>query len=144
MGVESGSPQILKDMNKGITVEKAVWAFRVTKEMGFFRRAYVLLGMPNESYEDIKLTENLIDKIQPDAVGFTILAPYPGTSFYDPALHKDVDWSAVDEYKNLLTKTKYLSNLDLQREQERLANKYKEIIVPRLKYLTEDGTNLVP
>lgn len=143
MGVESGSPRILEDMKKGITVEQIEWAFEMTKRIGFFRRAYILLGMPNESYEDIQLTEKLIDRIKPDAVGFTILAPYPGTAFYDPVLHKNIDWAAVDEYENKLTKTKYLRNTDLHREQNRLAAKYKEFLVSRQKHLVQDGENLV-
>ncbi len=130
-GVESGSPRILKDMQKGITVDKIRWAFKVTRELGFFRRAYVLLGMPNESYYDIKLTEDLIDEIEPDMVGFTILAPYPGTMYYDAHLHANVDWSTVDEYENRMTCTAHLSNEDLHREQKRLTEKYLERLAYR-------------
>lgn len=130
-GVESGSPKILQDMKKGITVEKIKWAFKATKEMGFFRRAYVLLGMPNESYKDIKMTEELIDEIEPDQVGFTILAPYPGTEFYNPKIHKNVDWSLVDEYGNQLTRTKYLTNSELVAEQKRLVKKFQDVITYR-------------
>ncbi|MFZ2970158.1 MAG: radical SAM protein [Minisyncoccia bacterium] len=131
VGVESGSPKILKDMKKGITVDKVRWAFDATKKIGLFRRAYVLLGMPNESMEDIKMTESLIDEIQPDMVGFTILAPYPGTEFYNPAIHKNVDWSLVDEYGNGLIRTKYLTNDELKTEQIRLVEKYRNIITYR-------------
>jgi radical SAM superfamily enzyme YgiQ (UPF0313 family) len=143
MGVESGSPRILKDMRKGITVEQIEWAFEITKRMGLFRRAYILLGMPNESYEDIQLTEDLIDRIKPDSVGFTILAPYPGTAFYNSVLHRDINWATVDEYENRLTRTERLSNLDLHNEQSRLAAKYKEILVSRQRHLFRDGKNLV-
>lgn len=132
-GVESGSPKILQDMKKGITVDQVKKAFKITKEMGFFRRAYILLGMPNESYEDIKMTEELIDEIKPDQVGFTILAPYPGTEFYNPEIHKNVDWSLVDEYGNQLTRTKYLTNSELVSEQKRLVKKYQNVITYRQK-----------
>lgn len=132
-GVESGSPKILQDMKKGITVEQLKRTFKITKEMGFFRRAYILLGMPNESYQDINLTEKLIDEIEPDMVGFTILAPYPGTEFYNPKIHANVDWSEVDEYGNRLTRTKYLSNQELRNEQARLVKKYQERITFRQK-----------
>ena len=133
VGVESGSPKILQDMKKGITADKIRWAFEATKKVGLFRRAYVLLGMPNESREDIKMTEGLIDEIEPDMVGFTILAPYPGTDFYDSKVHKNVDWSMVDEYGNGLTNTKYLTNNELKEEQIRLVDKYKKIITYRQK-----------
>ncbi|MDP1808298.1 MAG: radical SAM protein [Actinomycetota bacterium] len=132
-GVESGSPKILAEMKKGITVEQVIDTFAVTKELGFYRRAYVLLGMPDESREDIRLTEKLIDKIMPDAVGFTILAPYPGTAYHNPDAHKNVDWSIVDEYENKITCTNHLTNKALRQEQGRLVKKYRETAVFRQK-----------
>lgn len=132
-GVESGSPNILKDMQKDITINQVKEIFKITKDLGFFRRAYILLGMPNENYKDIKMTEELIDEIKPDYVGFTILASYPGTEFYNHKQYANTDWSLVDEYENRLTNTRYLSNEDLHREQKRLITKYQRIITFRQK-----------
>lgn len=137
IGVESGSPRIMKDTRKPISVDRVKKAFRMAKDLGFVRRAYFLLGMPGESHEDIRLSEALIDEIEPDVVGFTILAPYPGTAYYNPELHKDVDWSQVDEYQNELTSTRFLSNEDLRREQDRLVEKYRRILTFRQKKAEE-------
>lgn len=134
IGVESGSPKILKEMRKDIDLDKIRWVFELTAKLGFFRRAYMLLGMPEESLDDIKLSERIVDEIKPDAVGFTILAPYPGTLYYNPELHRNVDWSTVDEYENRITRTKFLSNEDLHREQQRLISKYRKNIVFRQRY----------
>jgi anaerobic magnesium-protoporphyrin IX monomethyl ester cyclase len=131
IGVESGSPKILKEMKKDIDLDRVRWVFKVTAELGFFRRAYMLLGMPEEGLEDIMLSEKIVDEIKPDSVGFTILAPFPGTSYYDTKLHKDVDWSEVDEYENRITRTKFLTNDELHKEQERLVSKYQKNIVFR-------------
>lgn len=131
IGVESGSERILADIQKGITIEGIKRLFKITKDLGFFRRAYMLLGMPNESMDDIKLSEELVDEIEPDAVGFTILAPFPGSSFYDYKTHKNVDWSYVDEYENRITRTKYLTNEELHHEQSRLVKKYQNKAVFR-------------
>jgi len=133
MGVESGSPRIMKDTKKPITVDRVKQAFLMARDLGFIRRAYVVLGMPEEGYEDIRLTENLIDEIQPEVVGFTIIAPYPGTAHYNPTVHRDVDWSRVDEYQNELTSTRFLSNEELRREQTRLVEKYCRILTFRQK-----------
>jgi len=132
-GVESGSPRILKEMKKGITVEQIRQFFRTTEELGFLRRAYILLGMPSEGYEDIRLTEELVDEINPDLIGFSILAPYPGTDFYDPNTNSEVDWSIVDTYGNHITRTASLSSEDLCREQQRLVEKYSQRLVFRQK-----------
>jgi radical SAM superfamily enzyme YgiQ (UPF0313 family) len=128
MGVESGSPRILKAMGKPFDIEDVKWAFNVAKKYGFSRRAYIILGMPDETLEDIELTDQLIEEIDPDVVGFTILAPFPGTRFYDHVKHKDVDWSQVDEYTNDLTETKTVTNRDLKEIQKKLVQKYKHKI----------------
>ncbi|MBI4299980.1 MAG: hypothetical protein HY677_02510, partial [Chloroflexi bacterium] len=67
----------------------------------------------------------LLDEIEPDIVGFTVLAPFPGSDHYDPKLHADVDWSTVDEYANDLTRTMYLTNAELKEEQQRLVRKHQ-------------------
>lgn len=133
IGVESGSPRILEKMKKGVSVEKIKWAFKRTAELGFFRRAYMMLGMPDESREDIRISEELVDEIRPDSVGWTILAPYPGTEFFDIGKHRDVDWSTVDEYENRMTRTCHLTNDDLHAEQARLVAKYRDLAVFRQK-----------
>jgi radical SAM superfamily enzyme YgiQ (UPF0313 family) len=135
IGVESGSQKILNDMQKGITIERIKRLFKITKDLGLFRRSYMLLGMPNESLKDIRLSEELVDEIEPDAVGFTILAPFPGSSFYDCKEHRNVDWSYVDEYENKITRTKYLTNEELHNEQSRLVKKYQNKAVFRQRHV---------
>lgn len=131
IGVESGSPHVMKATGKPITVDRVKKAFQITRDLGFVRRAYFLLGMPEEGYQDITLTESLIEEIVPDVVGFALLAPYPGTAHYDPEIHREVDWSLVDEYQNEITSTRFLSNAQLRREQARLVEKYRRLITFR-------------
>jgi len=132
-GVESGSPRILKDMNKHTNVDKIRDAFKLTKEYGIKTRAYFLLGMPNETIEDIKMTEELCDELEPDMVGFALLSPFPNNEYYDHDLMKDWDWSTFDEYNNNWVNTKTLSNEDLRYEQKRLIDKYRRYVVFRHK-----------
>jgi anaerobic magnesium-protoporphyrin IX monomethyl ester cyclase len=123
-GVESGSPKVLENTKKGITIGMIRTAFAVTKKYGLLRRAYFLLGTPLESFDTIKETEALIDEIDPYIVSFSILAPYPGTSYWSSKF-KDIDWSIVDEYSNSIWASNYLSNEQLRSEQKRLMDKYK-------------------
>jgi radical SAM superfamily enzyme YgiQ (UPF0313 family) len=128
LGVESGSPRILRDMRKPFNLNDIRQAFKITKALGFVRRAYILLGMPNEELGDIEMTDRLIEEIEPDVVGFTILAPFPGTRAYDPQLHRDIDWSEVDEYHNKFTRTKTMTNEELHRRQQWFVKKYHDRI----------------
>jgi len=132
-GVESGSPKILADMHKNTTIERIKEVFRLTKKYGIKTRAYFLLGMPNETMEDIKMTEKLCDELQPEIVGFTLLAPYPGNEYFDYEKMKDWDWSAFDEYNNDWVGTKTISNEQLKQEQKRLVAKYQKRITFRQK-----------
>jgi radical SAM superfamily enzyme YgiQ (UPF0313 family) len=130
-GVESGSEKILLDMHKHTNTKKVKEIFELTKKYNIKTRAYFLLGMPNETIEDIKLSEKLCDEIKPDIVGFTLLAPYPVNEYYNHTLMKDWDWSTFDEYSNNWISTKTLSNQDLKYHQKRLVDKYTKNITYR-------------
>lgn len=132
-GVESGSPRILKDMHKSTDIERIKEVFRLTKEYGINTRAYFLLGMPNETIEDIVMTENLCDEIQPDIVGFSLLSPFPCNEYFDYKMMKDWDWSMFDEYNNEWVRTKTLTNDQLKEIQRRLVEKYQKKITFRQK-----------
>jgi len=132
-GVESGSPQILKDIHKNTKISRIKEVFKITKDYGIKARAYFLLGMPNETLDDIKMTEKLCDEIQPDIVGFTLLAPYPKNEFFDYDTMRYWDWSTFDEYNNDWVCTKSLTNQQLKFEQNRLIQKYAKEITFRQK-----------
>lgn len=130
-GVESGSPNILNDIHKNIDINVIKKTFKLTKDYGIKTRAYFVLGMPNETIEDIRMTEKLCDEIQPDIVGFTLLAPYPINEYFNYEEMKDWDWSQFDEYNNDWVHTKTLTNQKLKDEQRRLVEKYNNRITFR-------------
>ncbi|MFC1953264.1 B12-binding domain-containing radical SAM protein [Chloroflexota bacterium] len=132
-GVESGSPRILQEMHKSTNIYKIKKAFKLTKEFGIKTRAYFLLGMPSETIEDIQMTERLCDELQPDIVGFTLLAPFPANEYFDYETMADWDWSQFDEYGNDWVRTKTLSNQELKDVQSRLVNKYQSLATFRQK-----------
>ena len=87
-------------------------------------RAYFLIGHPTATIKDLLMTQDMADRLQADIVGFTILAPYPGSAHYDPILHKDVDWSRVDEYGNDFWKTEHFTNYQLKQHQIGLTKRH--------------------
>ena len=126
MGLESGSPEILQHIGKGTNLATIRKAFKATKEAGLLRRAYVLMGTPLETKETIKMTEAMIDEVRPDTVSFSILAPYPGTEYYDEAKHGGLDWEHIDEYGGSNPwRTDALSHEELLQERLRLIEKYR-------------------
>lgn len=84
-GIESGSPKILKTIDKDITVEEAIEAFRITKEVGLNADAFFMVGNPGETEGTIKETCALIDKIQPHHIVVSVTVVYPESGLYELA-----------------------------------------------------------
>lgn len=133
VGCESGSPKILKKMKKGITVDKIADVFSWAKKYEIARRGFFSIGMPDESLEDIRLTEKLVEEIRPDVFGVTILCPYPGSELYDDKKFSDIDWSGADEYSNDFWRTEHFSNQELKYWQNYLVEKFKDNLAWRHK-----------
>jgi len=133
IGTETGSPKILKELRKSVTVKRIEEVFKMTKEVGLLRRAYFLIGSPSETMEDIKMTEQLAEKIDADSYGFTILCPFIGTDLYDKEKYKDVAWEYADEYSNTFYRNKAFTNIQLKEIRDSLVDKFKNRLCWRLK-----------
>lgn len=94
MGVESGSPQILENLNKRIDIEEVINAFDVTRKAGLGRCACFMIGAPGETAETVQESIDLARRIQPDRISLNVVTPYPGTLFYEQYVDKslELDW----------------------------------------------------
>jgi radical SAM superfamily enzyme YgiQ (UPF0313 family) len=81
-GVESGSPEMLKKMKKGITLDKVRQALKLTREVGIKTQAFFLFGMPGETQETIRETIAFAKEINASSTQFAIAIPHPGTALY--------------------------------------------------------------
>ncbi len=100
-GVESGSPRIMKLNQKGITVDQVLNAFRWTKEAGIICQANFIVGShPDETMEDIRMSEKLMRQISPDLLFIAPVIPFPGTRLYTMLKEKgyigDEHWAHYD------------------------------------------------
>lgn len=85
-GVESGSPKILKSINKQQTVEQIIKAFDITKKVGMEPYAYLFIGGPGETEKTVDETIMLMRKIAPgQGSSGGILWILPGTKIYEIA-----------------------------------------------------------
>jgi len=89
-GVESGSPRILKLMNKNISISQVKKAVAITKEVGLPVYISLLYGMPGETFKDAQMTRQLLNELKPDFVSQSAVIPYPGTDLYDDAIHQNL------------------------------------------------------
>ena len=84
-GVESGSPTILKNLNKKEKIEDVVNAFAWCKKVGIKAGFNVIIGAPGETKATIEETRNLIKKCRPTYLSTAILRVYPGTALWKQA-----------------------------------------------------------
>jgi len=82
-GVESGSQKVLDFYRKGIKVEQTIAAFDLCREMGIGTHAFIMLGAPVETKEDLDATVKLVERIRPNSVSVSVTTPAPGTDLYD-------------------------------------------------------------
>ncbi|MFO8015707.1 MAG: radical SAM protein, partial [Candidatus Woesearchaeota archaeon] len=83
VGIESGSEKILKLMNKGITKKQIIQSARILRESGIHWTAYFMMGLPDETKEDMLKTLNLMRKIKPDYASLSVYEVFPGTALFD-------------------------------------------------------------
>lgn len=85
LGVESGSPTILKAINKKITAEKIEHAAHLAKSYGIAVRFYMMLGNRGETRETFHETLDFLDRVRPHQYLFSCLSIYPGTVDFQDA-----------------------------------------------------------
>jgi radical SAM superfamily enzyme YgiQ (UPF0313 family) len=83
VGFESGDPQILKNIKKGATVERARDFARDCHELGLTIHGDFILGLPGETKESIRNTINFAKALDVETIQVSIAHAYPGTEFYD-------------------------------------------------------------
>ena len=88
-GVESGSERIRQNvMQRFIPNEQMIAVFRQTKELGMLATANYMLGLPEETADDIEQTLALHEQLQPNDFGYFVFYPYPGTELFRLCLER--------------------------------------------------------
>jgi radical SAM superfamily enzyme YgiQ (UPF0313 family) len=80
IGVESGSPKILKTINKGLNLDKAKEAIIMMKEVGIKAYTLLMVGNPGETEDTIKETVKFLEDTNPNIYSYvTGVMVLPGT-----------------------------------------------------------------
>ncbi|MHB1319118.1 MAG: B12-binding domain-containing radical SAM protein, partial [Anaerolineae bacterium] len=112
-GIESGDPEMLRRMHKGITLEGVHTALRWAHDAGIRNWGYFIIGLPGETEASIRATIDLAKALPLDLALFHIAAPHPGTPFFFQVVENgwfrlgtrweqvDMDRSTVLDYPEL-------------------------------------------
>ena len=88
-GIESGSQRMLDIMKKGVTVEQAKKAIKLTQKYIGWADCSFMTGTPGENRETIQETIDFCKELglAPEVIFF--ITPYPGTELYRMALQQE-------------------------------------------------------
>jgi radical SAM superfamily enzyme YgiQ (UPF0313 family) len=96
-GIESGNPDTLRRIKKGITTVAASKAIMAAKKAGLKTGSYFIIGHPFETTETIRDTIQFAAKLNTDTVSFGIMVPYPGTEVYEMAIKREGGYRLISE-----------------------------------------------
>ena len=86
VGYESGDPQILKNIKKGATVERARQFTKDCHKLGLVIHGDFILGLPGETRETINNTIAFAKELDVETIQVSVAHGYPGTELYDYAV----------------------------------------------------------
>jgi len=112
MGIESPNLKDLKSTKKGITTKVHREAARNIRRYGGSAGGTFVIGLPDQTEEEIRRFPVYAKEIGLTAAAFGIATPFPGTEFYkeldEQGLIFEDDWDNFDEMHSVY-KTKHLS-----------------------------------
>jgi len=140
IGVETGDPDLLKKMNKGITLDQIRAAVYEAQSAGIIARCGILFGFPGETPQTLERTRRFVEDLKPDQTFLSFFAPFPGTDVWKNPAKYGVTWMGPwDQYQvqgkegwvEAQIETPWLSRAEWNRLASEMAQWWKDL--PRNK-----------
>ncbi len=109
VGYESGDQQILNNIKKGATLERARQFTKDCHNLGLTIHGDFILGLPGESRDTIAKTIQFAKEMDCETIQVSVAHAYPGTELYEFAVRKGflVRGNMVDEGGHQLAHVEY-------------------------------------
>ncbi|MGH4118546.1 radical SAM protein [Clostridium sp.] len=113
LGVESGSNDILKNINKGVTAQEMIMAGCKIKESGIKLSTTLISGIGGnlKSREHAMESARIISAINPDYVGLLTLMLESGTPIYEDV--KKCDFNLLNPEQVMVETREFLKNVEV-------------------------------
>lgn len=120
-GIESGSPRILKQVRKGINLERVSKMFDMCRQVGISTIASFMLGFPGETEEDLRFTTEFALGLKATYYDFTRYMCYPGTELYNYTVENHLfqaprtlqEWAEISSWDRISVNLTKVSDMDL-------------------------------
>jgi hopanoid biosynthesis associated radical SAM protein HpnJ len=83
VGYESGDSQILKNIKKGATVERALQFTKDCHKLGLLVHGDFILGLPGENPRSVRNTIDFAKQLDVETIQVSVAHAYPGTELYE-------------------------------------------------------------
>lgn len=83
VGYESGNEQILKNIRKGVSIERARRFTKDCHDLGILIHGTFIVGLPGETRATIEESIRFAREMDPETIQVSLASPYPGTHFYE-------------------------------------------------------------
>ena len=116
-GVETGNPEMLKRIRKGIKLEQVEAAVKMCQKAGMIAHESFIIGLPGETKDTLEETERFAKRTKA-MYGYHYLAPFPGTTVWEKIKDYDLeiltqDWDRYDA-NDAIVKTSSLLPQDMR------------------------------
>lgn len=105
-GIESGSQEILNNINKRLDLSVVPNIIKRTKRYNITTFGFFILGLPGDTRETIERTIRFSKNLDLDRAWFFILAPLPGSKIFDEWVQgkslSGIRWDFLDTYKAIV------------------------------------------
>jgi anaerobic magnesium-protoporphyrin IX monomethyl ester cyclase len=81
-GIETANPELLKLLDKSLSLSRAERAVRLTREAGIIVKGLFMIGVPGETVQTIERTKAFIDRLPFDLINVSKFTPYPGSDIH--------------------------------------------------------------
>jgi radical SAM superfamily enzyme YgiQ (UPF0313 family) len=105
-GVDGGNNKVLKNLKKGENFETIERAVKAACDVGLDVKAFIIVGTPGETKDDIEDSISFAFKYPIARVNFNNAIPYPGTEMYDYVKKNGLFLIPPEEYLNNVAEEK--------------------------------------
>ena len=129
-GFESASERVRKGVNKRIKEDATRRAIEMTRAAGMYIQANFMFGLPDDDFESMQQTLDMVKEYNFEYVNFYTTMAYPGSQLYEDAVRQGIElpkkWHGYGQYSDeaLPMPTRYLSGTDVLRFRDNAFNEY--------------------
>lgn len=131
-GLDSANRKTQKLINKNLDMDILEQRCKYAQNIGIRTKLSIILGLPDETEEDIMQTIDLLQRIKPNEIQIYPLMPYVGTDLFDEnkdtgvfLLEKDFSKWRQDAFQPV-TKSEVLSKDDIIRIANKIVKEFRD------------------